>query len=121
MKTGESLKRWVRVRMSIILVSSCLAATAQTAPPEPEFADVFFRLMNGKLTPLERQATTKIKGSAHGFIVMSMKASSELKGGRSPVRFKAGDNLEFVVRSTVPAFVGIDPSAMYYLRRLNAY
>ena len=62
---------------ALALVALCsFSATARETLSEPEFADVFFRLDAGKLLPLERQTAT-IQGKASGFIVMSMKASSE--------------------------------------------
>ena len=101
-----------------------ISAPAQTTSPdsksvsEPEFADVFYRLDAGKLVPLERQAAT-MHGQAHGFIVMSMKTASEFPGSKSPIRFSAGQRLDFVVRSILAASMA-DPNATYCLRRLNS-
>jgi len=52
------------------------AGAAQEPVPEPEFADVAFRLDAGGLVPLERK-TAAIQGKASGLIAMSMNASSE--------------------------------------------
>jgi len=98
--------------------------SAQTSNPpdqsvsEPEFAGVFYKLDSGKLIPLEREAAT-ITGKARGFIVMSVKAVLAVPGGRSPVRFRAGEPLDFVVRSRF-ATSAVDPTAMYWLRKLAA-
>jgi hypothetical protein len=90
---------------------------AQTAPAEPQFANVFFGLDAGKLVPLERE-TTFIQAKAHGFIVMSVKANSEIPGAKSPVRFRSGQPLDFVVMSP-GASSAIDPSTIYVLRKLT--
>ena len=84
---------------------------------EPEFADVFFQLDAGKLVSLERQ-TASIQGKASGFIVMNMKASWEIPGIKSPIRFHSDQPLDFVVRSPF-AQSAVDPSTFYFLRRLN--
>ena len=100
------------------LVFLCaMAAVAQEDKPEPEFADVFFRLDAGKLVPLERQ-TAVIQGHASGFMVMNMKTSSEFPGAKSPVIFVSGQPLDFVVRSVL-AKSTVDPNTMYVLRKLN--
>lgn len=90
---------------------------AKEVVTEPEFADVFFQLDAGKLISLERQ-TTFIQGKASGFIVMSMKASWEIPGIKSSVRFHSDQPLDFVVRSLF-AQSAVDPSTFYFLRRLN--
>lgn len=102
---------------SAVVALSATACFAQEAVPEPEFADVFFRLDAGKLDPLERQ-TAVIHGKASGFIVMSTKAASEFPGSKSPVRFRADQTLDFVVRSPLAAST-VDPNTLYVLRRLN--
>jgi len=94
-----------------------LAGVAQETLSEPEFADVFFRLDVGKLVPLERQTAT-IQGKASGFIVMNMKASMEIPGTKSPVRFHSDQPFNFVVRSML-APLAVDPSTFYFLRKLN--
>ena len=106
----------------LMVVCSLLSAQTQTADSpalaEPEFADVFYRLgAAGKLIPLERQTVT-IQGKASGFIVMNMKSLFEIPGGQSPVRFHAGETLEFVVRSTIWA-TAVDPNTLYGLHRLD--
>jgi hypothetical protein len=103
---------------TLVLVAVCsLAGVAQETLSEPEFADVFFRLDAGKLVPLERQTAT-IQGKASGFIVMNMKASWEIAGTKSPVRFRSDQPLDFVVRSLL-APSAVDPSTFYFLRKLN--
>jgi hypothetical protein len=96
---------------------SSMGGIAQESLSEPEFADVFFRLDAGKLLPLERQ-TAAIQGKASGFIVMSMKTSSEFPGVKSPVRFAADQPLIFVVRSPLASST-VDPNTLYVLRKLN--
>src|ERR1035441_3950704 len=96
-----------------------LGAPAQTTSPdgksvsEPEFNEVFYRLDAGKLMPLEHQNT----GTTHVSMGFSMKGTIEIPGGKSPVRFRAGERLEFVVRSGVSA--AQDPSSAYHLRVLS--
>jgi hypothetical protein len=90
---------------------------AKEVVTEPEFADVFFQLDAGKLVSLERQ-TAFIQGKASGFIVMSMKASWEIPGTKSPVRFHSDQTLDFVIRSLF-AQSAVDPSMFYFLRKLN--
>lgn len=103
--------------LAVFLMLFTLVAVAQESLSEPEFADVFFRLDNGKLIQLERQ-TAAIQGHASGFIVMSMKTSSEFPGAKSPVRFPSAQPLDFVVRSPFAAST-VDPNTFYVLRRLN--
>ncbi len=101
-----------------MMVSLALACVAQLATPEPEIADIFYRLDGDKLAPLERQAAA-FHSSAHGFIVMSMKTVSEFPGARSPIRFKRGEHLDLVVRSVIPVSA-IDPNTVYCLRKLTS-
>jgi hypothetical protein len=107
------------LRMSVIVALAAAGAVglAQEVPPEPEFANVFFRLDAGKLVPLERQ-TAAVQGKASGFIVMSMKAASEFPGAKSPIRFDAGKALDFVVRSPFASST-VDPDTLYTLRKLS--
>ena len=58
------------------------------------------------------------KGRRAGFIVMNMKASWELSGTKSPVRFRSDEPLDFVVRSQL-LLSAVDPSTFYFLRKLN--
>lgn len=108
----------MKLLTTLVIVTLCsLAGLAQETPTEPEFADVFFRLDAGKLVPLERQTAT-IQGKASGFIVMNMKASWEITGTKSPVRFRSDQPLDFVVRSLLTQSA-MDPSTFYFLRKLN--
>lgn len=97
------------------MISLC---TAQPAAREPEFADVFFRLESGQLIALERQPIT-MKGGGHGFIIVNVKLTARFPGGKSTVRFKAGEPLDFVVRSPLAAGAA-DPAMFYILRKLDA-
>jgi hypothetical protein len=72
--------------------------SAQDAPlPVPQYDEVFYSYDRsaGKLTDLERQvANVESKPKALGFA--GYKASFFLRGASSPVRFREGDQLEFV-------------------------
>ena len=94
------------------------AAALQT--PEPQYNDVFFALDSsaGKLVPLERQTST-IKGKPKFLGYGGIKVSSQFKPGNSPVRFKSGDQLEFIVRSALATVSTVDPATMYVLRVLK--
>ena len=113
----------LRMLLSAALSLLTMLGAPQTTGPdsksvsEPEFADVFYRLDAGTLQPLERQNLT-YKGKASGFMVMNMKTVSEFPGGRSTVRFKGGQQLDFVVR-TAFAPSAVDPNSVYCLRKLS--
>jgi len=104
------------MRLLVAHLAVAIFACGQSVP-EPDMADIFYRVDGDKLVPLERQAAA-IQSGAHGFIVMSMKSAAEFPGGKSPVRFKSGEPLTFVVRSIFPVGA-IDPNTIYYLRKLN--
>ena len=103
------------------IISARVVAKGQADQPnrvvEPDTAEVFYKLEDSKLIPLERQTAT-IHGKASGFIVMNMKSVSEFPGGKSPVRFHSGEPLDFVVRSFA-ASSAVDPNSLYTLRRLD--
>jgi len=84
---------------------------------EPEFEGVFFRVAVGKLLPLERQMLA-VKVKVSGAIIINTKATLDIPGETSPVRFRADEPLEFVVRSPLAASAA-DPTAAYHLRRLD--
>jgi hypothetical protein len=115
MQAGYIRRRKVEMKLlaTVLLAFACFAQTTL----EPEIADIFFRLDQNKLVPLERQSAA-IRGGAHGFIVMSMKSTSEFPGAKSPVRFKSGEPVDFVVRSVFRLSAG-DPNTIYCLRKLN--
>jgi hypothetical protein len=104
----------MRKKMTLLALIS-VAAVAQSVS-EPDIADVFYRLGAGKLVSLERQSAA-VKTGAHGFIVVGMKSAQELPGVKSPIRFKAGDPLTFIVRSAVSMGM-VDPGTIYFLRAL---
>jgi hypothetical protein len=85
--------------------------------PEPEFANVFFRLIDGKLISLERQTAT-VHVHAGGFIVHDASGEGEVRGARSPVRFQHTDTFDLVVRCPA-ALADEDPDTVYRLRVLN--
>ena len=105
------------VRLSLVFLLVISLCAAQTPLREPEFADVFFRLENGQLIALERQPIT-MKGGGHGFIVVNVKVTARFPGGKSTVRFKAREPLDFVVRSPLSAG-DADPAMFYCLRKFD--
>ena len=107
------MKLFHALAVAAVFASTCMG---QAVAPEPEFADVFFRLDGDKLVPLERQVAT-MKSGAGGFIVMKMKMTAELPGAKSPIRFPSVP-LTFVVRVMPYAPIG-DPDATYILRKLE--
>jgi hypothetical protein len=80
--------------------------SAKQIVTEPDFAEVFFRLDAGKLTPLERQSLPIHSGLDD--------VKFTLPGNRSPVRFHADELLEFAVRSGI-APNKLDPATVYHL------
>lgn len=102
----------------LISLSAPLPSTAADDVPEPEFANVFYGLEGVRLIPLERQSGI-IKGKSSGFIVMSTKVVLRFPEGKSPVRFRAGEALQFVVRSPFVASA-VDPTTLYHLHKLTA-
>jgi hypothetical protein len=106
--------RQVKLFTVMVLALTCVA---QSALPEPEIADIFYRLDGDKLIPLERQAAA-FHSNVHGFVVMSMKTVSEFPGAKSPIRFKNGEHLDLIVRSVIPVSA-FDPNTIYCLRKLN--
>jgi len=88
------------MRLSVFAVPVLIAVTAsaqEAALPVPQYDEVFYRYdrATGKLLELERQvAAVESKPKALGFA--GYKASFYLRGAHSPVRFREGDQLEFV-------------------------
>lgn len=82
---------------------------------EPDKAETFYGIADGKLTPLEHQPVT-IRSQVGGFIALKSKGTLEIQGSKSPVRFRAGQVLEFVIKPSV----GVDPMTAYHLRRLDS-
>lgn len=103
--------------LGLLTLLSASAQTATDAVAEPEFADVFMRLGDdGRLIPLERESGTGVVST-----VFSVKFSTILPQSKSPVRFRASDSLDFIVRaSAFSAFGSGDPGAVYGLRRLTS-
>lgn len=82
-----------------LLLANAGAGQEAVKVQEPEYIGVFYfaESATGALTPLERQTPeVKIKVKALGF--GGGEGSIEVKGGKSPTRFKAGQPLSFVVR-----------------------
>jgi hypothetical protein len=84
--------------IAFLLLTFCYPVFGQDAKKvqEPEYLGVFFLLESstGNLVPLERQ-TPEIKTKAAG--IDGWKRTVEIRGDKSPVRFKEGQKLEFVV------------------------
>jgi hypothetical protein len=76
-----------------LLFVTTLTCAGQAVRAEPDISDVFYRLANDALVPLERQQGSAIKGGSQGFVVLSMKTSREFRGAKSVVRFQAGQGL----------------------------
>jgi hypothetical protein len=83
---------------------------------EPEYIGIVFSLdSTGTLIPLERQQAnyqTKEKGLGYG----GVQTSSFFKGSKSSVRFKAGQDIQFVVR---PSSTAIEPDTIVKLHVLK--
>lgn len=106
-----------KAALLLLTLSISSVSWAQQAVTEPEFSEVFFRLDNGRLSPLQRE-TAVLKAKVGGFIVVNAKTTDIIPGPRSPIRFTSGASLEFVVRTAFPPTV--DPAAIYVLRKLDA-
>jgi len=84
-------------------------------PPEPETAEIFYALHNGKLLPLERQ-----NGTMHSrFVMPAAKTVFEFPGARSPVRFHSEERIEIVVRTRLRP-PDADPGAYYLVRQFDS-
>jgi len=83
---------------------------------EPEYIGIVFSLdPAGTLSPLERQQAniqSKMKGLGYG----GVQTSTFFRGPSSPVRFKAGQDIQFIVRLNVP---GIEPDSLVKLEVLK--
>lgn len=94
--------RWSRIRSRAIL--SCVAvllattpANAQRSAQAPEYVGQANAVVNGSSIPLERQnAQTDVKVRAFGF--GGAKARNVVNGEKSPVRFRRGQGIAFIVR-----------------------
>lgn len=93
-----------------------LDSTGSNKVKEPEYDDVFFVLdsASGNLIDLERQVL-KVKIHPHGF--GGSESDLQMKGGKSPVRFKQGQALEFVVHVSPPE---MDPMGFVSLYSLES-
>jgi hypothetical protein len=92
-----------------------LAAQDTTKVQEPEYTGTVFSLdPAGTLTPLEKQQPniqSKVKAFGYG----GAQTSTIYKGAKSPVRFKAGQDIQFVIR----AGRGVDPDSLIKLNVLS--
>jgi hypothetical protein len=96
---------------AVVLKNNAPEAAAQGSHKvqEPEFNGIVFYLdPSGALVPLERQnATADVKMKAMGW--GGMRSSNTYNGPKSPVRFKEGQNIRFVVRNPYLPGSGIEP------------
>lgn len=84
--------------VSVLLLLSFVVAQEPQKAQEPEYLGIFYLLdsLTGNLVPLERQTPDyKMKVKAMGF--GGGESLLEFKGEKSPMRFKEGQKLEFVV------------------------
>lgn len=110
---------------TITLVGYSVALPAQNGAPspeeteskagtvEPDMVGVFYRLSAGTLVPLERQSTTKLRRKG----MFTVTVLADLPGAKSPVRFRAGERIEFVVR--IGALLS-DPGSTLLLQPLKS-
>jgi hypothetical protein len=121
--SDAAMKQWLQSKSAAAAVLPTsggpeAVAGAQEAKKvqEPEYIGVVFSLNSeGTLFPLERQQPniqTKVKAFGYG----GAQSSSVFKGSRSPVRFKAGQDIEFIVRLNLP---GIEPDTLIELNVLK--
>jgi hypothetical protein len=100
----------------LLCVSAGAQETSKVQEPEYDFVYQYLDQANGSLKALERQTPSssfKLKFMGYG----GGKSTYEVKGGKSPVRFKADQKIELVVRG-IPAT--IDPSSVIKLVRFDA-
>jgi hypothetical protein len=102
------------------LLTLCAISEAQeigkVQEPEYDFVYQYLDQANGSLLALERQtpsANFRTKFMGYG----GAKSTYEVRGGKSPVRFKADQKIELVVRG-IPAT--LDPSTIIKLVRFDA-
>jgi hypothetical protein len=94
---------------SIMLIFACAVSAQDRALPEPEYLNTayVYDAASNKLISLERQnSNPAAKSKALGF--GGIKATSEVPGLKSPVRFPADQKLVFVFMA--PA--GLDPQSL---------
>jgi hypothetical protein len=117
------MKKLITLAASIFLIAAAHSQT-RTEPDtsgiktvrEPEYNDVFVLLdsASGNLIDLERQ-TLKVKVHPHGF--GGAESDLVLKGDKSPIHFKKGQDLEFIVRVSSQA---TDPQGFLLLYSLES-
>jgi hypothetical protein len=93
--------------------------TKPTADAEPEFSNVFFGLVDGKLIPLERQiASVHVKGG----VLSGFSGFGELSGPHSPVRFSHANNLQLIVKPLANENhdPNQDPDTIYHVREVKS-
>jgi hypothetical protein len=96
MKQAANRRRWLPMTATWLIAASLSAQ--EPAIPVPQYDEVFYRYDRaaGKLLELERRtASLFLKPKAMG--LGGYQGVLYLKGARSPVRFREGDPLEFVI------------------------
>jgi hypothetical protein len=108
--------KYVAILMLTALPLLTLVGQEAKTVQEPEYiGTVVYLDPAGTLTPLEKQqpnTQTKVIGLGYG----GAKTSIIFNGPASPVRFKAGQDIQFVVRLNAP---GIDPETLVNLNVLK--
>lgn len=75
----------------LVLSLSSVVSAQEGKVPEPQYSSVFYYLRpSGETVELERQAPDQIPKGSKVLLV--------IPGEKSPVRFSAGDDMQFVVR-----------------------
>lgn len=103
------LKELQAANVSDAVIEAMIVAKAPASVPtvsistnkvkEPEYAGSFFRLnsKDGELIPLEKQ-NTQMHTGAGGFFVVKGETVAQIDGEKSPLRFKKGEKLDFIVK-----------------------
>jgi hypothetical protein len=109
---GNTVKKIALLMLTALPFLTLAAQMDVKAVKEPEYLGVVFYLdPTGALSPLERQQPN-IQSKAIGLGYGGAKTSTIYKGAKSPVRFKAGQDIQFVVRMNAP---GIEPDSLVKL------
>jgi len=75
-----------RLLMTMALTSATVAQTA----PEPEFADIFFRLDSGKVVPVELKATRFFEANIQSVPMVTGPRADPLHGLPQLIAYTAG-------------------------------
>ena len=100
--------------MTLTLVVSAVALFAQDAVTEPEYANQFFALADGKIQPLERQNMKLQAQVKKRFVYTKGTTAKVVDGAESTI--KVFPDAHFVVRMDVG---DMDPSTMIFLKQFR--